>query len=228
MAALRTTPPNRRRQAGLSLVELMIAITIYLFLMAGMATLITQQSSARADLDKSARQVESGRYAFTLLQDDIQHAGYYGQYGAVFAALSALLVVLSLLAVSAVRLGNKLDYGIDGTGTGVPATPFVAAPASADWPNVMTVQVRLLARNTEASSFVDSILSAKTYNMGVSGPVGPFSDKFKRHVYTITVQVVTASQERGHRGSATSDREGDGHRDQFRRSRRAEIQYRNQ
>ncbi|MCY0854929.1 PilW family protein [Cupriavidus sp. D39] len=90
----------------------------------------------------------------------------------------------------------QLDYGIDATGTGVPATPFVTAPALADWPNVMTVHVSLLARNTEASSFVDSTLSARTFNMGVSGSVGPFSDKFKRHVYTGTVQVINLSSRR--------------------------------
>ena len=66
---------QRYRQLGLTLLELMISLTIGLFLVAGISTLIARQSSTRAELDKSARQIENGRYAMTLLQDDIQHAG---------------------------------------------------------------------------------------------------------------------------------------------------------
>jgi len=78
------------RQTGLSLIELMVAITIGLFLMAGVAALISQQSGERYELDRAARQIEDGRYAFSLLSDDIQHAGYYGQYGGSFTPLTAL------------------------------------------------------------------------------------------------------------------------------------------
>jgi type IV pilus assembly protein PilW len=339
------------RQAGFSLVELMIAIVIGLFLMAGVSALISQQSSTRTELDKSARQIENGRYAFTLLEDDIQHAGYYGQFGGTFAALSALpdpcaidktsignslalpmqgydapttvpaplsaclpnanhvagtdiLVVrrlettdtlptlatavagqvyvqttpagtpltdvgpdptpatpskytlvqndgvtpaalrryiehiyfispCNILAAGATTCtagadGGKpvptlkrleiavaggvsnwvttplvdgienlqLDYGVDAVGAGAPAVPFITAPALADWPNVMAVQVNLLARNTQVSAFVDSTLAAKTYSMGAAGSAGPFSDNFKRHVYTGIVRVINPSSRR--------------------------------
>ena len=79
-----------RPQAGLTLVELMISMAIGLILVTGVATLIARQSSTRAELDKSGRQIENGRYAMTLLQDDIQHAGFYGQYSLGFTALLAL------------------------------------------------------------------------------------------------------------------------------------------
>lgn len=69
-----------RRQAGLSLVELMISLTIGLILLAGITTLIVQQSSTRDELEKSSRQIENGRYAMQILHDDIQHAGFYGEY----------------------------------------------------------------------------------------------------------------------------------------------------
>lgn len=336
---------QRRHQHGLTLVELMIAIAIQLFLVAGMATLIAQQSSARAELDKSNRQIESGRYALSLLQDDIEHAGYYGQYGVTGTALTALpdpcattateidsslampiqgydaptlvpsplsaclpdadhvpgtdiLVIRRLEAtdtpptISSLVAGqvyvqanpvakvtatgpdptpatpsvyvlkqkdgatpaeirkyiahiyfvspcnvyatgattctaaadkgtpvptlkrleltvsgstttfNKVplvdgiqnlqfDYGVDSTGTGAPASPFVTSPAVADWPNVMAIQVNLLARNTVPSfGYSDS----KTYSMGIAGVVGPFSDNYKRHAYTGSVRVVNLSE----------------------------------
>jgi len=65
---------------GFSLVELMISITIGLILVAGMATLISNNAAHRAELEKSSRQIENGRYAMQVLAEDLRHAGYYGQY----------------------------------------------------------------------------------------------------------------------------------------------------
>ena len=69
-----------RRQTGLSLVELMISLTISLVLLAGVTTLIVQQSGSRDELEKASRAIENGRYAMQLLHDDIQLAGFYGEY----------------------------------------------------------------------------------------------------------------------------------------------------
>lgn len=82
--------PNRlhtpARTQGFSLVEFMVAITIGLFLVAGMATLITRNSAHRAEIEKASRQIENGRYAMQLLADDLRHAGYYGEYYDMAAA----------------------------------------------------------------------------------------------------------------------------------------------
>lgn len=58
----------------------MISITIGLILVAGLATLIAQQSATRNELEKSSRQLENGRYAIEVLRGDIEHAGFYGEY----------------------------------------------------------------------------------------------------------------------------------------------------
>ena len=79
-----------RQAAGFSLIELMISITIGLILIAGMATLISNNGAHRAELEKSSRQIENGRYAMQLLASDLRHAGYYGEFyefGSVPAAL---------------------------------------------------------------------------------------------------------------------------------------------
>lgn len=73
------------RQYGLSLVELMISLTIGLILLAGITSLIVRQSSSRAELEKSSRQIENGRYAMQILSDDIEHAGFYGEYSPLTA-----------------------------------------------------------------------------------------------------------------------------------------------
>lgn len=65
-------------QHGLTLVELMVSLTIGLFLVVGLSALLASMSSSRSELDKSSRQIENGRYASQILSDEISHAGYYG------------------------------------------------------------------------------------------------------------------------------------------------------
>lgn len=67
------------RQAGLTLIELMISMAIGLVLLAAITSLIVAQSSNRKELEKSSRQIENGRYATQVLRNDIQLAGFYGQ-----------------------------------------------------------------------------------------------------------------------------------------------------
>lgn len=336
-----------RTQAGLSLVELMISMVIGLLLLAGMLGLIVGQSRSRAEIDKSGRQIENGRHALTILQDAIQHAGYYGQYSGVLTPLAALpdpcaldaasldaslamplqgydkptsvpallsaclpdanhvagtdiLVVRRLaandtpVAVADAIAGQvyvqttpdakitalgadpspgtptvytltqkdgttpaklrsyvahiyfvspcnvyeaglttcsdaadqgrpvptlkrlelsssggvmgfttmplvdgiqdlQFDYGVAVNNSGAPTSPYITSPTVEDWPNVMSVQVSLLARTTEPSAgYVDG----KTYNLGVAGSVGPFSDAYKRHVYTALIRAINPSSRR--------------------------------
>lgn len=69
-----------RRQAGLSLVELMIAITLGFVVLLALTTLFANNSRTRAEIERSGRQLENGRYAMQLLSADIRNAGYLGEY----------------------------------------------------------------------------------------------------------------------------------------------------
>lgn len=66
--------------AGLSLIELMVALTIGLLITAGLTTLFVNTRSSYGELEQSSRQLENGRYAMQILSDEIQHTGFYGQY----------------------------------------------------------------------------------------------------------------------------------------------------
>lgn len=66
------------RELGFSLVEVMIGLTIGLIIMASLSVLLADNTSARAELDKSMQQIENGRYATELLKDELRLAGYYG------------------------------------------------------------------------------------------------------------------------------------------------------
>ncbi len=68
-----------KAQLGMTLVELMVGSTIGLVLVAGLATLFANSSRSTSELDKSIRQIENGRYAAGLLNEDFNHAGFYAE-----------------------------------------------------------------------------------------------------------------------------------------------------
>ena len=73
---------NKRRefQSGFSLIELMIAITLGLLIMSGLTTIFVKNSQARSEIERSNRQLESGRYAVALLTEDLRMAGFLGSF----------------------------------------------------------------------------------------------------------------------------------------------------
>lgn len=75
----RNPPASLARMAGMSLIELMIAIALGLIVLAGLATLFANQSAARSEMERSSRQIENGRFAMELLGDELRVAGYYGE-----------------------------------------------------------------------------------------------------------------------------------------------------
>ena len=68
------------RQQGFSILELMVAITIGLMLLAGLASVFSNSSTANRELKRTSEQIENGRFAIELLTQDLRHAGYYGEY----------------------------------------------------------------------------------------------------------------------------------------------------
>jgi type IV pilus assembly protein PilW len=78
----------RSFQAGLSMIELMIAITLGLIIAAGLALLFANASNSQHELRRTAQQIESGRYAMDVLIQDLQLAGFLGEYRANVTASS--------------------------------------------------------------------------------------------------------------------------------------------
>jgi type IV pilus assembly protein PilW len=70
---------NRRHQAGLSLVELMVSITLGLLILSGVLVVFVNTSAARSEVERTSRQIENGRYASELLSEDLRLAGFYGE-----------------------------------------------------------------------------------------------------------------------------------------------------
>lgn len=80
MPILSISSSSSKRNAGFSLVEMMISVAIGLILLLGLTSILTHTSQTRTELEKSSRQIENGRYATQLLTDAVHHAGYYGDY----------------------------------------------------------------------------------------------------------------------------------------------------
>ncbi|GAB2873338.1 hypothetical protein GCM10027277_48290 [Pseudoduganella ginsengisoli] len=80
-----------RRQRGYTLVELMIATTIGLLVLAGMTTMFVSSNSAQAQIEQANRQIENGRYSMQLLVSDLRNAGYYGEFDPTVLTLPAAM-----------------------------------------------------------------------------------------------------------------------------------------
>ena len=91
----------------------------------------------------------------------------------------------------------QVDYGVDTDNDGSANGTDVngSALAVADWPNVVTLKVNLLARSTESTAgFVDS----KTYALGTAGAASAAVGErgYKRHAFVQSVRLVNPSSRR--------------------------------
>jgi type IV pilus assembly protein PilW len=76
------------RQAGASLVELMVAMAMGLLIVAAMIALFVNINRSNSELAKVNSQIENGRFAIQLLTNDVVHAGFWGTYQTQFDDLS--------------------------------------------------------------------------------------------------------------------------------------------
>lgn len=82
---------HARQQAGMSLIELMVAVAIGLALLAGLSSLYVSTSKARTEFNKTSEQVENGRFALQSITRDIEMAGFYGRASLPLATSSYAL-----------------------------------------------------------------------------------------------------------------------------------------
>jgi type IV pilus assembly protein PilW len=66
-------------QSGMTLIEFMVGLTIGLLLVMALASLFSASSFNFSEEERTARQIENGRYATDILNEDIRHAGFYGE-----------------------------------------------------------------------------------------------------------------------------------------------------
>jgi len=76
---MRSSP--RQRARGLSMVELLVAISIGLFLVGGAGFILINSKRSYTETDRLSRVGETARFAMMILGKDIRQAGYFGAAG---------------------------------------------------------------------------------------------------------------------------------------------------
>ncbi len=113
-----------RRCLGFSLIELMVAITIGLAVLAGLVTIFSNSSATYGELEKTAQQIENGRYAIDLIGQDLRHAGFYGQFQGSTAIPAALADPCEVANLANLNAGLVLPV------QGTSAPDFTTAPVA--------------------------------------------------------------------------------------------------
>lgn len=140
-----------RGARGLSLVELMIAIAMGMVIVGALLALYINVTRTNNEMAKMNRQIENGRFAIQLLQDDLVHAGFWGTYVPQFDDLTAVTApadapnalpdpCLAYASWDAAYISNLI---------GIPVQGYDAAPASCGVANQQVNTDTLVVRHAQ-------------------------------------------------------------------------------
>lgn len=77
---------SRTRQRGFNIVELLISLTVGLFLLAGVLSVFVSLKSTSEITTGYGELQENGRFAISLLSDDLSRQDFWGDYSGVFGS----------------------------------------------------------------------------------------------------------------------------------------------
>ena len=77
MKVIPTMTHTSRREAGFSIIEMMISIVLGLVILAALTSFFVSTSVNRTEMERSTRQIENGRYAIDTMREDVVLAGFY-------------------------------------------------------------------------------------------------------------------------------------------------------
>jgi type IV pilus assembly protein PilW len=77
---VRRSLTQRSVNLGMSLIELMIAISIGTLIVAAMSLLFASNSRSRSETERTGHNIENGRYAMEVLRGELHHAGYFAEF----------------------------------------------------------------------------------------------------------------------------------------------------
>ena len=121
---------RRQTQRGLSLIELMVAITIGLLILAALSTLFISQTNIRNELDKSNRMIDNGRYALELLSENIRLAGFYDSYAPIGVATVVPQPCTLTAITNATSNINVLLHHVQGYNAATASSAIASPPCS--------------------------------------------------------------------------------------------------
>lgn len=174
---------SRERAAGFSLVELMIALTIGLFLVGAMLAVVLSSTSTARTRDRAVDMQTNGRYAIELLKRDIQHAGFLGGTSLFYPDAPTALPVANVCDASAI---GRMSLRVWGAGDANPYSATCIPDSSYARGDVLVVR-RLSASSVAAPYAANRIYFRSAYEGGeyFQGPTAPdFSGTNRQPPYT--------------------------------------------
>ena len=98
-----------RRQRGLTLIELMIALVIGLLIIAATSVLFAGSSRSRNEIELSAGVNENGRYALDVLARELSQTGFYGSLVKPTAAVTPIATAAEAATAMCLTGNANLD-----------------------------------------------------------------------------------------------------------------------
>lgn len=149
-------------EAGFSLVELMIAMTIGLILTSMLAIVFQNVSKANSEQFLAAEQQENGRFAMEMLTNDLRTAGFYGEFGTLppaGAALAGPCTIPAQTEITAATSDSPMAFYVQGyPAASVAASASIPAGCSA-WIDSATLKPGsdiLVVRRLSTTPLIDS------------------------------------------------------------------------
>lgn len=155
------------RQAGFSLIELMISMTLGLLVLAGLMSVFSSSSRSRAEALRTNQQIENGRYAVQVVASDLQLAGYWAEFDLSAAGLATPAAKPDPCAVELASLRAAMPLHVQGYDNGA------SLPCLADVrPNTDVVVVRRVSTCVRGAADCVDIAGAPYFQASLCTPSG--------------------------------------------------------
>src|SRR5438876_3198357 len=202
------SPSVPGRAAGLTLVELLVAMTIGLVLIAGATQVYVDSHAAYAVNETTARLQENARYAMSVLEPDIRMSGYWGLTNRADAIGGIALLptdaqsALGAPAASTCGVNFPLLVGFPVQGTNDSYAATCAAGnggnvTSAAMPNADTITVRRASASTVPPATASGplrICSTRTSGLLVTDITGSFCQGADAQINNLIVNLYYVDQ----------------------------------
>lgn len=195
------SPSAPSRAAGVTLVELLVAMTIGLVLIIGATQVYVDSHAAYAANETTARLQENARYAMSVLEPDIRMSGYWGLTNVSDGIGGKALPTDAQLALGApaastcgVNFPLLLGLPVQGTNDSYAAT---CAANSVAMPNADTITVRRASAITVPPATASGplrICSTRTSGLLVTDISGTFCQDVNAQINNLIVNMYYVDQ----------------------------------
>lgn len=105
-------------ERGFTMVELMVAMTIGLLIVAALLALFVNITRTNDEMAKANSQIENGRFAIQLVENDVVHAGFWGELSPTAAAAAIPDPCAAVAAWDSAYKQNLLAIPVQGFASG--------------------------------------------------------------------------------------------------------------